>query len=65
MQTMFRNPLAGPFVLGINSGASLGVALVVLTVGATGGTLAGWLWLTERPRHCGCRQLRVLGWFCF
>lgn len=30
MQTMFRNPLAGPFVLGISSGASLGVALVVL-----------------------------------
>ena len=30
MQTYFRNPLAGPFVLGISSGASLGVALVVL-----------------------------------
>ena len=31
MQTLFRNPLAGPFVLGISSGASLGVALVVLS----------------------------------
>ena len=31
MQTLFRNPLAGPFVLGINAGASLGVALVVMT----------------------------------
>ena len=43
MQTLFRNPLAGPFVLGINSGASLGVALVVLSVGSVGGTalLAG------------------------
>lgn len=30
MQTLFQNPLAGPFVLGINSGASLGVALLVL-----------------------------------
>jgi iron complex transport system permease protein len=30
MQTVFRNPLAGPDVLGINSGASLGVALLVL-----------------------------------
>ncbi len=30
MQTFFRNPLAGPFVLGISSGASLGIALVVL-----------------------------------
>ncbi|KAB8332745.1 iron ABC transporter permease [Scytonema tolypothrichoides VB-61278] len=40
MQTLFRNPLAGPFVLGISSGASLGVALVVLTTTVTGaGTL--------------------------
>ncbi len=30
MQTLFRNPLAGPYVLGISSGASLGVALFVL-----------------------------------
>jgi iron complex transport system permease protein len=30
MQTLFRNPLAGPFVLGVSSGASLGVALVIL-----------------------------------
>ena len=30
MQTLFRNPLAGPYVLGLSSGASLGVALVVL-----------------------------------
>jgi iron complex transport system permease protein len=33
MQTLFRNPLAGPFVLGISSGASLGVAVLIL--GAT------------------------------
>jgi iron complex transport system permease protein len=39
MQTLFRNPLAGPSVLGISSGASLGVAVLVL---ATGGSLAGW-----------------------
>jgi iron complex transport system permease protein len=30
MQTLFRNPLAGPYVLGLSSGASLGVAVVVL-----------------------------------
>lgn len=30
MQTLFRNPLAGPYLLGISAGASLGVALVVL-----------------------------------
>lgn len=39
MQTFFRNPLADPFVLGISSGASLGVALVVLTAGTAGGAL--------------------------
>ena len=36
MQTLFRNPLAGPFVLGISSGASLGVALVILGAGIFG-----------------------------
>lgn len=36
MQTFFRNPLAGPFVLGINSGASLGAAVFVLGVPAAG-----------------------------
>ena len=30
MQTLFRNPMAGPYVLGISSGASLGVALLIL-----------------------------------
>lgn len=30
MQTLFRNPLAGPFVLGVSSGASLGVALYIM-----------------------------------
>lgn len=33
LQTAFRNPLAGPSVLGISSGASLGVALVILFMG--------------------------------
>lgn len=35
LQTAFRNPLAGPSILGINSGASLGVAFVVLLLGNT------------------------------
>lgn len=39
MQTLFRNPLTDPFVLGISAGASLGVALVVLAVGTTGATV--------------------------
>lgn len=33
MQTLFRNPLAGPYVLGVSSGASLGVAFVILGSG--------------------------------
>lgn len=43
MQTLFRNPLAGPFVLGISSGASLGVALVILGSGFFGGFFASFL----------------------
>ncbi|NVK52646.1 MAG: iron ABC transporter permease [Flavobacteriaceae bacterium] len=47
MQTLFRNPLAGPFVLGISSGASLGVALLILGSTAFGGyfltsTFSSW-----------------------
>ncbi len=37
MQTLFRNPLAGPSILGISSGAGLGVAIVVLSFGIFGG----------------------------
>jgi len=37
MQTAFRNPLAGPSVLGISNGSALGVALVVLLSGRIGG----------------------------
>ena len=40
MQTMFRNPLAGPYVLGLSSGASLGVAMVLMGASLFGG-LAG------------------------
>lgn len=46
MQTTFRNPLAGPSVLGVSSGASLGVALLMLGTWEAGGmytTLAGAL----------------------
>lgn len=37
MQTLFRNPLAGPFVLGISSGASLGAALLIMGSSALAG----------------------------
>ncbi len=36
MQSLFRNPLAGPYILGISSGASLGVALAVMGASAFG-----------------------------
>lgn len=40
LQTLFRNPLADPFVLGISHGAGLGVAAVVVFSGVTGSDLA-------------------------
>lgn len=49
MQTLFRNPLAGPYVLGINSGASLGVAIFTMAapmLGATSGTLMANIGIT-------------------
>ena len=54
MQTLFRNPLAGPYVLGVSSGASLGVALFILgapLLGLAGGGIfstlgvAGAAWI--------------------
>lgn len=54
MQTLFRNPLAGPYVLGVSSGAGLGVALFLLgapLLGVTGHTfvqslgVAGAAWI--------------------
>lgn len=41
MQTLFRNPLAGPFVLGISSGASLGVAIFLLGIPLLGVSAMG------------------------
>jgi iron complex transport system permease protein len=43
MQTIFRNPLADPFVLGVNSGASLGVAVVLLALAPAGLSLTAGL----------------------
>lgn len=41
LQTMFQNPLAGPSLLGVSSGANLGVAIVVLMLGGTVGQYGG------------------------
>ncbi len=40
MQTLFRNPLAGPFVLGVSSGASLGAAILIMGSAVFSGVLA-------------------------
>ncbi len=41
MQTLFRNPLAGPYTLGVSSGASLGVAFVTMCASLVGTAVAG------------------------
>jgi len=43
MQTLFRNPLAGPYVLGLSSGSSLGVAFVIMGAGILPGFMAAFL----------------------
>lgn len=43
MQTLFRNPLAGPYVLGLSSGSSLGVAFAILGAGFLPGFMTGML----------------------
>ena len=42
MQTFFRNPLAGPYVLGLSSGSSLGVAFVILGAGFLPSVVSGF-----------------------
>lgn len=58
MQTLFRNPLAGPFVLGISSGASLGVALLIL-----GSTFWGSFFLTQTISNWALAIAASLGSF--
>ena len=58
MQTLFRNPLAGPFVLGISSGASLGVALLLI-----GSSLFGGVLLSETFTHWSLPIAASLGAF--
>ena len=58
MQTLFRNPLAGPFVLGISSGASLGVALLIL-----GSSVFGGFFLTDSISNWSLAIAASLGAF--
>lgn len=64
MQTLFRNPLAGPFVLGLSSGASLGVALLLLA-GISVSTLGlfdltGWIVVVAASLGSGLVLLLVM-----
>lgn len=43
LQTLFRNPLAGPSILGVSDGANLGVALVMLAFGGSVGSFGGYM----------------------
>ena len=58
MQTLFRNPLAGPYILGVSSGATLGVGLLVL-VGTLFGFAAGG-WLTAVAAIAGATVILLL-----
>ncbi len=63
MQTLFRNPLAGPFVLGLSSGASLGVALLIMGSGLFGGVLVSALlsyWGITAAAAIGCFVVLLL-----
>lgn len=59
MQTLFRNPLAGPDVLGINAGASFGVALVVLAGSTLGIRLVGGTGLLSAVALAGDAAISV------
>ena len=69
MQTLFHNPLAGPSVLGITSGASLGVALITLSAGSATTTYAvkalglsgGWLIVLAATGGAALVLLLILG----
>jgi iron complex transport system permease protein len=68
MQTLFRNPLAGPSVLGITSGASLGVALVMLSAGSITsiytikelGLSGSWLIIAASTLGAACIMLLIV-----
>lgn len=61
MQTLFRNPLAGPSVLGITSGASLGVAWVTLVAGSVWAGSIGWAGVGIEVLGAALGSFAVLG----
>ena len=66
MQTLFRNPLAGPSVLGISAGASLGVAMVMLVSGSAANAFAirqlglGGSWLIVAASTAGAAVVLLI-----
>jgi iron complex transport system permease protein len=65
MQTVFRNPMAGPYVLGISSGASLGVAFVILGFSSVipAGSIAGmgnWLVIIAACMGAGAVMILIM-----
>ena len=62
MQTLFRNPLAGPYVLGISAGASLGVAIMMMGMGMTAGYITGMAsnWIVVLSAFLGASLVLLL-----
>lgn len=60
MQTLFANPLAGPYVLGISSGAGLGVALLLLGSSFLPAFLAGSIWMQIAAAIVGALVVMLL-----
>lgn len=60
MQTLFANPLAGPYVLGISSGAGLGVALLLLGSSFLPALLVGNIWLQIAAAVIGALVVMLL-----
>ncbi len=63
LQTLFRNPLAGPSILGISDGANLGVALVMLAFGGTVGSFGGYMATVAGAMAGACAVLAVIVFF--
>lgn len=60
MQTLFRNPLADPYILGVSSGASLGVAVAVMAVSWLPFALGGGGWLLAGAATAGALGVLLL-----
>lgn len=61
MQTLFRNPLAGPYILGVSSGATLGVGLVVMAGTVLGFAASSWVTAIAAIAGASLVLLLVLG----